>query len=130
MRALHTKIIILSAEHKTNSPEKNRQLTQNLISDMIEMRLNFIEGKGFFDGHEEVSFMVFPKNNDEIDSLCHLATKVYKQDCVLFQDNEGISHLLNKDFSCEELGQLVEVDSTDGLDAYSIFNNKIITIKR
>lgn len=128
MRQQYKKVMILSAELSKNSPEKNRQLTANLESDLADLNVVFNKAIGCYKGQLENSFVVIPRDTDEIDAIMHLAFKLYKQESVLMQDNEGICSLYYANGQSEKLGTFRMVQYTQGLDNYTILNGLIYTI--
>lgn len=129
MYSKYQTVMILSAELANNSFEKNRQLTENLTSDLLTLQVSFNHALGCYKGQREVSFVILPKNTDEIDAIMHLAFKLYRQESVLMQDNEGISSLYYANGQTEKLGRLVPKMSVEGLEAYTILNGQVWTIE-
>jgi hypothetical protein len=128
MRQQYKKVMILSGELSKNSPEKNRQLTANLESDLADLNVVFDKAIGCYKGQTENSFVVLPRDNDEIDAIMHLAFKLYKQESVLMQDNEGICSLYYANGQSEKLGTFRMVQYTNNLENYTILNGLIYTI--
>lgn len=128
MRQQYRKVMILSGELSKNSPEKNRQLTTNLESDLADLNVVFDKAIGCYKGKTENSFVVLPRDNDEIDAIMHLAFKLYKQESVLMQDNEGICSLYYANGQSEKLGTFRMVQYTNNLENYRILNGLIYTI--
>ena len=129
MQSQYQKVMIFSAELSTNSFEKDRQLPENLTSDLLTMQVSFNHALGSYKGTKEVSFIALPKNLDEVDAIMHLVFKLYRQESILMQDNEGISSLYYANGQTEKLGRLVPKMNVEGLDAYMILNGQVWTIE-
>jgi hypothetical protein len=93
------------------------------------MQISFNHALVCYKGTKEVSFVALPKNLDEIDAIMHLVFKLYRQESILMQDNDGISSLYYANGQTEKLGRLVPKMSVEGLDAYTILNGQVWTIE-
>jgi hypothetical protein len=128
MRQQYRKVMILSGELASNSHEKNRQLTANLESDLADLNVVFNKAIGCYKGQTENSFVVLPRDNDEIDAVMYLVFKLYKQESVLMQDDQGICSLYYANGQSEKLGTFRMVQYTNNLENYTILNGLIYTI--
>ena len=130
----YPKVLILSAESPENTHEGNRQRTETLRHCLEDCNMNFSQGTGFFRGEgPEASFVVLPRNEAEIDVLKDFAFKSFKQQAVLFQDNNQEAYLINHDGTEERLGRLQEVtkEVAENAGSYTLLNGKYYTtVKR
>mgnify|MGYP000863609100 CR=1 FL=1 len=131
-------VIILSAERTENTPERNRQLTENLAQSLQDLNLNAQRALGVFNGEEQTSFVAIVKNEAEIDAVKDLAMKPvgfggFGQDAVLYQDANQEAYLIDKSGGTIQLGRLVEVNKKEieVLESYTILNGRVYTtVKR
>ena len=129
---IFSKVIILSAERSENRHEKNRQLTENLDACLSDCNFNYSRAIGVYEGNEESSFVVLPKNEDELNTLKNLAFKSFGQESILYQDANGKAYLLFSDNSEKSIGKLRQVNPTliEKLENYTILNGKVYTTEK
>ncbi len=120
-------VVILSAELSTNTNESNRQRTLNLEACLQDCGFSFNKAQGVYKGSIEDSFVVLPKNQEEIESLKDFAFKNFKQESVLLQDANGRAILVYNDGRNEEIGRLRQVNPklVDMLDSYTVLNGTV-----
>jgi len=126
-------VIILSAEHKSQTPEGNAIRTQTLSDCIEDIGLRFDTADGVYKGGIEKSFVVLVKDQLEIDALTDFAFKTFDQESVLYQDANQEAYLLFKDGKTEQLGILQRVEKEVALkkDNYTILNEEYYTtVKR
>lgn len=88
----------------------------------------FNNAEGMYKGVKEESFVILVFNRDQIELLLAVASQ-YKQESVLHQDSNGKARLIFiEDKSEMLLGDMLEVSSIEGLDAYTKMNNKFYAI--
>ena len=122
-------VVILSAELNTVTNESNRQRTLNLEACLQECGFSFNKAKGYYKGDLEDSFVVLPKNQDEIEALKDFAFKNFKQESILLQDSNGRAILVYSDGKNEDIGRLRQVNPklVDTLDSYTVLNGVLYT---
>ena len=126
-------VIILSAELAGLSKEENARRTNTLEHCLQDCNLTFNRASGVYKGKEEVSFVVVPNNEDEIQGVKEFAFLNFNQESVLVQDSNQEAYLEFGDGTVERLGRLSEVPQAiaQAEDAYTILNGKYyITIPR
>jgi hypothetical protein len=128
------KVIILSAESTIEDSISNERKTEMLKNCLEDCNIRFGIGTGFFRGEgPQTSFVVLPNSEDEIETVKSFAFKTFKQQSVLFQDNNQEAYLLNHDGTEERLGRLLEVtkEVAEKEGSYTILNGKhYTTVKR
>jgi hypothetical protein len=121
-------VVILSAEREVNSIESNRQRTATLEGVLTDLNLLFNKAQGVFNGGTvEDNFVVLINNNEELESIKALAFNNFAQDAILYQDANQEASLIFKNGESKSVGVLQEVDSTDGLENYTLLKGKIYT---
>ena len=118
-------VIILSAEHSDNNHGLNHFYSDSLERQLTNYDFIFNEALGCYKKSSESSFVVIPRNNEDIDKLKEIAFKEYNQESILYQDKSGDAFLI---YSCgkkEAIGQLRKVQSNKGLENYTIMNGEI-----
>lgn len=127
-----SQVVILSAELDSNRFEKNRQLTENLNACLSDCNFKYSKGIGVYKGQEESSFIVLPKNDDEINTLKDLAFKSFNQESILYQDANGKAYLIYNNGNEKSLGKLRQVSPklTEKLENYTILNGKVYTTEK
>lgn len=131
-------VIILSAEKKENTPERNRQLTENLAQCLVDLNINAGRGEGAFNGTTQTSFVAIVKNEAEIDAVKDLAMKPvghggFGQDAVLYQDANQEAYLVDKTGGTIQLGRLEQVNpkEIETLENYTVLDGRVYTtVKR
>jgi len=127
------KLIILSAEKSENRPERNKQLTENLRGCLEDLSLDFDNATGMFCGVEEASFVVRPKNDDEIELVKSFAFKSFDQDSILEVDENNEAFLQNSDrLGRTYQGVFVKLNDTDNISKvknYTIINGECFTTR-
>lgn len=129
---IFNQVIILSAEKSENRHEKNRQLTENLDACLSDCDFNYSRAIGVYEGSEESSFVVLPKNEDELNTLKNLAFKSFGQESIFYQDANGKAYLLFSDNSEKSIGKLRQVNPKliEKLENYTILNGKVYTTEK
>lgn len=132
MNVLSEKIII-SAEKSENRPERNKQLTENLRGNLSDCGIEFADATGLFNGVEESSLIVKPKNEEEALLVRTMAFKSFNQDSILYinQSNEAFLELANSTGRTYQ-GVIVEVDKNELLNKdvnYTLVNGVYYTTK-
>lgn len=104
--------------------------TNALKATLIDLGATFEEVEGCYKGVTEKSFKVKFEAEKGI-SLMKVSelAKFYNQESILVQWSNNSCTLIYMNGNIEGIGIMEEVDSTEGLDAYSIINGKIFTIK-
>ena len=127
----YQRLVFLSAEHKTKDDIQNFLNTNELRNELTNKGFKFNEGMGYFEGHKEVSFMVFVNNNQQELDLIDMSRQ-FNQDSVLVQTAQGISLIHDKNDDIMNIGRLVEVSEEDikKLEAYSVFNGRYFAAKQ
>jgi len=120
----HKRVIILSAENSKLSYKENEQRTRVLQTILEENHLVHQWALGNYKGTTETSFIVLPRDNDEVTLLRNVAFMTFEQEIILFQASNGQSLLVGNDGSVSILGQLVPVSRAEAVkhDNYTIFN--------
>jgi len=126
-------LIILSAELASATHSGNRQRTETLKGMLIDLRLEFTEAVGYWQGKEEVSFVVLLDNQAEYEAVSDFAFKNFHQDAILHQE-DGQAYIVNQGLyerSTEQVGTLVAVNpkEVEQLEGFTIVNNRVYTIK-
>lgn len=130
-------LIILSAELESATFSGNRQRTENLRKCLEECGMEFAEAKGYYNGTEETSFVVVldTSTNYDYETVRDFGLKSFHQESVLFQKG-GESYLVVNDDNTVETMQYVGVlqqvnpKETEGLDNFTIVNNRVFTTKK
>jgi hypothetical protein len=126
-------LIILSAEKSDNRPERNKQLTENLRGCLDDLNLDYDNATGLFNGIEEASFVVRPKNDDEIELIRSYAFKSFKQDSILQVDKNNEAFLMHSNgLGKTYQGVFTELNSNEPLDLtnnYTLVNGVYYTTK-
>ena len=132
MRTLKQELVILSAFQKLASYDKNLIDTDKLRSLLKTLKCHFIACEGFYNNQREHSFMIHIDANKGItkELLTQIACNDFKQDCILYRDNEGTAYLIGIDKKNNEnhvyekrLGELKQLDKNEAikLDSYTYF---------
>ena len=124
------KVVILSAESPVQDSITNEQKTEMLKNCLEDCNISFNIGTGLFRGEgPQTSFVVLPKNDTEIETVKDFAFKTFKQQSVLFQDNNQEAYLINHDGTEERLGRLIEVSKevAENAGSYTILKGKYYT---
>jgi hypothetical protein len=126
----HQRIVILSAELSDKTFESNKQRTENLAACLDDCNMRFTRGTGCCKGSEETCFIVFPKDNHEVDTIKDFAFKSFNQESILEQDANGYAWLEYGNGKVENIGKLRQVTSyleLRELDSYAVVNGKVYT---
>ena len=126
-------VIILSAELAGLSKDANEKRTNTLKNCLTDCNLTFNEGIGVYKGKEEVSFVVIPNNEDEIQALEDFAFLNFNQESYLYQDANQEAYLVFNNGTHQQLGRLSQVPQAiaQAEDNYTILNGEYYTtIKR
>lgn len=127
----YTKVLILSAERDTNTSKGNEQRTRHLESSLNDLDIHYTKGVGVYNKSVETCFVVSPRCPVEHELILAMAFKTFKQESVLFQDNDGESYLIfNGESGLEHIGKLREMPTVLARkqDSYTVVNNKYYAI--
>lgn len=124
-----TPFIILSAELSTLNSDENHTRTVRLQGMIEDLGVKHYAANGMYKGTKEVSFFCIPNNSEEMETLRDFALNNFNQESVLIQDSAGICYLEYVDNSIDRLGQMIEVDSIENLDAYTEINGKYYVVR-
>ncbi len=122
-------VIILSGELSTLTQEKNQRRTITLGACLESLDFTFKKVSGCYNGIKEVSFLVIPRNNTEIDILKGLAFTKFGQESVLYQDTTGHCFLEYPNDTSEKIGRFEEITNADNIQNYTIINGKAFTVR-
>jgi len=89
-----TPIVILSAELASNNADQNEKLNRELGRVLSYRNESYKPVKGRFEGVDENSYVVVPKNKEGLNDLIKLS-ELYNQQCVLYRDDTGRAWLCN-----------------------------------
>ena len=116
--------VILSAHLTQYSSVENKYRHELLTSMIYDLGLSYAVVQGVYKGVSEVSILVKLNSFADLEILKNYAFKNFGQESVLFNDYNGMSHLMYNDGKDEMLGKLQPVASIVGLDAYTIVNGQ------
>ena len=127
MRENLSRIAIISAEISESGIERpheldevNAQRSTGLSIALKGKGFSFSQIKGFYNGKSENSFLVVIHSEKDEQTIFELG-HMYAQESVLISRQDRSSYLyFCKTGEREEVGTLQEVDSVEGLHAYSI----------
>ena len=100
--------------------ETNKEATETLTRRLTEQGLSFTETLGVYKGTPEVSFLVIIHSDKDRAKLIDLGHR-FNQESILISRPDRTSYLYTIENGDKiEIGDLVEVDSVEGLDAFTI----------
>ena len=124
------KSVFISAERSNLTKEENRDRTNSLST--ILRGLLLVEGmtielvQGYYKGTKEVSFKV---TGDINEAFFKVLSDKFDQESILFLDRDDNAILwFTESKTMEPIGRMIETNSTEGLDNYSIIGNKIFKV--
>lgn len=122
-------VIILSAEHTSQTPEGNAIRTQTLSDCIEDIGLPFKQTLGVYNGVSEQTFVVLIRNQLDIDVLKDFAFKNFDQESVLYQDANREAYLFFRDGTISNLGHLNAVPKEAAIKSgsYTIMNDLYYT---
>lgn len=127
------KHLFISAERSNLTAAENKIRT-NSLSDILEglalsgFTVEMV--RGMYKGASEVSFRITAPEGEVFNlSMMRGLAQRLDQESILWVDKKGASFLDFYDGYMTHIGAMVEVESTMGLDAYSIVNDRIYTVK-
>jgi len=136
---VHRYAVILSAENssplhsqcvKDKLQTINRRNTSHLEKRIKAYNLDYKPAKGYYHGSDENSFIVFCKDYFDVARVEILGLHNFKQECVIILDvanNRAI--LKDQNFTSIAGYGLVEKQSTENLENYSIIDERIYVIE-
>ena len=129
-------VCIFSVDRIEDTKKLNNQkqaMTRRILNKLSKIHgITWNEAKGMYKGESETSFVVVMDNRDKfkpvMNDIYDIATRT-KQESILVQDAQGESYLCYlTDGRKEKLGKLRQVESIQGLDAYTELNGKYYAI--
>ena len=123
MRSQYQPIIILSAELSTNDYGTNEQKSFSLLSDLEQYTTMPV--MGVYKGTSERGVIVHINDDYTLSALKELAFTKYKQESILYRDNENKAYLHYSNGEIQYLGELKQVSEQEALsqDAYTKTDN-------
>lgn len=127
------KHLFISAERSNLLDSKNIQRTEslsNILEGLTLAGFTVTPVRGMYKGAQERSFRVTAPDGElfNLSMIRGLAQRL-DQESILWVDVNGASFLDYFDGTMQHLGTMGTVGSTIGLDAYSIINGEIFTVK-
>lgn len=121
--------LLFSAER----PNQNNVERNTLMRTMLdELNINYKLVNGVYEGTNELTFVVTPKNDVEKQTLVDIALKQFSQDCVLELDSNRTARLLFNGES-KTIGKFVSCNRNEALkrDSYTYcpVNNSYYIVK-
>lgn len=118
--------IIFSAEHFKRDEENNAKAAYSLIGYLNMVNMPYSEVMGSYKGTTENSVML-SGNHKTLQSARDLG-RIYGQESILvIQDDDSAALHYLKTGKVEPIGTFQQVDTVDGLDAYSVIDGKFYT---
>lgn len=118
-------VIILSAELSKQHDLEKRHNTYFLENSLKSKKIVYNKSTGVYKNLGEQSFVTLPKNDREIAYIKSVAFSDFNQESILYQDKRGDAYLIYSDGTKESIGKLRKVNSSLGLENYTIMNNEI-----
>ncbi len=119
-------IIIMSAERSNLSSEVNQHNTNALRHSLSVLGLYFETVKGIYKGVSEDSFMVMGVQSSSMLERLEGLAALFNQESILVVDQHSNAFLRFMDGGVVGIGKFGQVDSIDGLDAYTILDDGAI----
>lgn len=107
-------LIYISGYCDLYDEEDNKLNHEKMRSDLEEMKYNFLEAEGSYEGVKEKSFVVVGDNNLDIYMLRELATN-YNQESILVEYSDNRCELYFTIGDIETIGKMKEVDENTAL---------------
>lgn len=123
------RLVIISAERQCFTSHENRHRTINLGKCLQDLYINYTPSQGTYKGVSEQSFVVLPKNDEELQVLKDLAFINFAQESILFRDRGGTASLIFHDNIIEPLGPIKQVSPKliEQLESYVVMNGNVYT---
>lgn len=126
------KTVFLSAFNSGLDFQQNltahRQLREVLYDRMLLLgQVSNVFGR--YNGTDELSFRVSNLDDDAANILAEVAFKEFYQESILVVESDGSAYLRYQNGYIKPLGIMTQVDSVEGLDAYSEVDDKFYTVK-
>lgn len=120
--------IIFSAEHYKRDLDNNIKATYSLLGYLDMKSIPYTKVMGSYKGVTEDSVML--QGDYKTLQIARDLARIYGQHSILVIQDDGSAalHYL-KTGKVESIGTWQQVDSNKGLDAYSIIDSKIYTVK-
>lgn len=120
MRTENVEICIISAELSSRSVQFNTRTTHNMETILNDYGFSFTQVLGSYKGATEQSFLVIVNSDKDRAKLIDLAQD-FNQESILISRPDRSSYLyMIENGDKIELGELQEVESVEGLDAFTI----------
>ena len=120
MRTENVEICIISAELSSRSVQFNTRTTHNMETILNDYGFSFTQVLGSYKGATEQSFLVIIHSDKDRAKLIDLAQD-FNQESILISRPDRSSYLyMIENGDKIELGELQEVESVEGLDAFTI----------
>ncbi len=117
--------LIMSSDLSTNSTEYNRIRRTQFHKELESAEYDYNTAIGCYKGQQESSAVIDVRTMDRLPLLLRLAFGDLKQESVLLIHGDRTGTLIFADGSEAELGTLKLMESTKGLDAYTIVEDKV-----
>jgi hypothetical protein len=123
------RLVIISASLDFKTQLENNGRTLNLGKSLDDLNMNFTPSQGTYKGSNEQSFVVLPRNDEELQVLKDLAFNNFFQESILFRDYNGQASLIYGDDTTEELGPIKQVSPKliEQLESYTVMNGNVYT---
>lgn len=111
--------------------DQDQVRTDKLRKYINSFKMSFEEVEGCYKGQTEKSFKVKldPSNTDRLIDLMIIA-EYFKQESIMRVQDSGDAELIYIDSKqVEYIGKFQEVESIEGLDAYSVIDGKFYSVK-
>lgn len=133
MKQIKTNKIIFSVYQSNRPLYTNIDNHETLVVTLQERGVDYTEVSAMYKGITESSIMV--ESSDyakylELESLALAIARDFNQESILKVSNDDTVELhYLTDNRIESIGVLTEVDTLEGLEGYSIINNRMFTVK-
>jgi hypothetical protein len=123
------RLVIISAERQCFTSHENRHRTINLGECQQVLDINYTPSQESYKGSNKQSFVVLPRNDEELQVLKDLAFNNFFQESILFRDYNGQASLIYGDDTIEELGPIKQVSPKliEQLESYTVMNGNVYT---
>lgn len=133
MKQIKTNKVIFSVYQSNRPLYANIDNHETLVVTLQERGVDYTEVSGMYKGVTESSIMLESSDHSkylEFESLALAIARDFNQESILkvSNDDQAELHYL-ADNRNESIGVLTEVDTLEGLEGYSIINNRIFTVK-
>jgi hypothetical protein len=123
------RLVIISASLEFKTQLENNDRTLNLGKSLDDLNMNFTSSQGVYRGSSEQSFVVLPRNDEELQVLKDLAFNNFFQESILLRGYNGQAMLVYSDDTTEELGTIKQVSPKliEQLESYTVMNGNVYT---